>query len=542
MDQSLQVDPDLLRAQHQTLAAIADAAQANLDELKARLAREGKCWGNDEPGRKFGENYEPAAKSGITGFENLVDNLRGMRDGMAQAADSFQSHDQESGLRLARSGFDTDPTTPLGQSVEQPMRQNPGLPQSTAPLNGDGSSPDTSQAAPPGSEIPTTPYRSESQGLQPSGNPGASSPPESAGHSESGMPLGQPARQMSGSDTPAIKQTRTASAAPVPSPAQAVAAPATSTARPGTAAGHPAAAAKSRDTPWSRPRVETSGPRSTPGTPWLRNTPAGSAQGQVFAPHPGPEQRRAKPEQPNKSDESRRSRSAPARPKRTAPAALDVIRELAARHGLRIAGFETSGIEEHTAREIAAAVDDILGKYPFLDLRGIEIADLGGTVSDVVWNRDDARTAAWLVLDRISTSNGTQAAEMTWAATEFRDLAADSSDERPMYSTVARDLGRILESAAGPRIRQLAQRALITEYHRVSGPWDRNDTLAGVVRGYRGWCAQLSGRSFSGNRFDPGAALVEAFAEVELRGENACGPAKVLHRLLVENARARSGS
>ncbi|WP_433711067.1 hypothetical protein ACQP2U_33120 [Nocardia sp. CA-084685] len=132
-----------------------------------------------------------------------------------------------------------------------------------------------------------------------------------------------------------------------------------------------------------------------------------------------------------------------------------------------------------------------------------------------------------------------------------------------MYSTVVRELGQILEKAAGPCIRQLAQRAPITEYHRVSGPWARNNILAGVVRGYRKWCAQLSGRSFIGNRFEarivggyrrwrdqlggnsivdgrfrPHAALVAAFAEVELRGDDACDPKRLLYRLLAEGKRA----
>lgn len=223
-------------------------------------------------------------------------------------------------------------------------------------------------------------------------------------------------------------------------------------------------------------------------------------------------------------------------------------------------------VSRNTAREIAAAVDNILRQYPFLDLCGIEMADLDGTVSRVVRDRpvDDARTAAWIVLDRISTANST-VAETIRTATEFRQPAADSSDERPMHSTVVRELGQILEKAAGPRIRQLAQRAQITEYHRVSGPWDRNNTLAGVVRGYRKWCAQLSGRSFLGNRFQarimggyrwwrdwlggnsiadgwfrPHAALAAAFAEMELRGDDPCGPARVLYRLLIEGARGRS--
>ncbi|WP_406234315.1 hypothetical protein [Nocardia sp. NBC_01009] len=41
------------------------------------------------------------------------------------------------------------------------------------------------------------------------------------------------------------------------------------------------------------------------------------------------------------------------------------------------------------------------------------------------------------------------------------------------------------------------------------------------------------------NRFPPRAALVEAFTEVELRGDSACGPAKILHQLVVENVRGR---
>lgn len=115
------------------------------------------------------------------------------------------------------------------------------------------------------------------------------------------------------------------------------------------------------------------------------------------------------------------------------------------------------------------------------------------------------------------------------------------------------------------RFGQVAQRALITECHRVSGPWDRNNTPTGVVRGYRKWWVRLSDRSFFGNRFEAGvvggyrqwrnqlggysivggcfqpcAGLVAGFVEVELRGEDACGPARVLSRLLVEAVRGRS--
>ncbi len=232
---------------------------------------------------------------------------------------------------------------------------------------------------------------------------------------------------------------------------------------------------------------------------------------------------------------------------RTDPAAVAAAHALAARHGLRIVGFESSGVEKHTVDEIAAAVDGILGKYSFLDLGGIEITDLrDAAVSRVVWGRavDEGQepvTGAWILLDRVVVANPAVLGEKLAAAARSGDRVAGSR-ERPMYSTIVRDFGRILEAAAGPLVRQLAQRSLIMEYRRISGPWDRRDTLAAIVRGYREWRAQLGRACFAAGRFDARAAVVESFTEVELRGDRACGPAKVLHRLAVEHVRGQSSA
>lgn len=69
---------------------------------------------------------------------------------------------------------------------------------------------------------------------------------------------------------------------------------------------------------------------------------------------------------------------------------------------------------------------------------------------------------------------------------------------------------------------------------------DRHDRLAHIVHGYRQWRNQLGGKSITKGQSQE--ALVAAFAEVELCGTAACGPAKVLHRLLVESARGRSST
>ncbi|MCP9625438.1 hypothetical protein NMK54_35435 [Nocardia otitidiscaviarum] len=223
---------------------------------------------------------------------------------------------------------------------------------------------------------------------------------------------------------------------------------------------------------------------------------------------------------------------------RTDPAALAAAEELAARHGLRLAGFDTSGITGPTVHEIAAALDETLGKFPFLELGGLAIAELSGGVSRVRYEYAGG-PGAWIVLDRAAVADPAGLPARVGTPARSGDLSRVFAAQ-PMYATIVADLGQVAAAAAGPRTSRLVQRTLIGEYHRVSGPWDRGDTLAAVTRGYRRWRAQLSGTCFTGGRLDPRATSAESFAEVELCGAGACGPAKAVHRLVVERARARS--
>ncbi len=103
-----------------------------------------------------------------------------------------------------------------------------------------------------------------------------------------------------------------------------------------------------------------------------------------------------------------------------------------------------------------------------------------------------------------------------------------------MYETIVRAFGGALDVAGGFRARTEAQRALIAEYLRIHG--SKGDTPARVVHGYKRWRNDLSRNCFSDGVFAPESALAEAFVAVELAGEGASGPAKVLHRLLVMTA------
>jgi hypothetical protein len=544
MDELLRVDPDLLRAESPKLSAIADVLQQQLTLLKTRLAQEGECWGNDEPGRIFGDSYEPHATAGIASFENLVDNLHRMSNGLADAADAFhnQDHDNGSYIRNSQWNFGPDLVAPVGPLSEQLGWPGPGLPQSV--LSGPQPNPGLDAVSPGRPDAP--PQRFEQPEYQPDADSGGSDQQEFADQGPGG------GSEMLGFH-PSLPTPASAPPMPVQDPAATTptATYPSKTPRSSKPDERPPLDRKPPNTPWQRKESAISGSPNGSGLPGPRNAPGSVPLRRVLPPQPiSPAPgvaRRVRRTKPGRDTKTGRPKAVPTQLDHarveTDPAAMEAARALAARHGLQIAGFETCGAAELTVHEIASAVDNILGKYPFLALRGIAITELSdSTVPHVAGGQMDATVAAgWIILDRNVVADPARIAERGHAATQSSSTIP-GFDEWPMYSITVHELGSILEAAAGPSARRRAQTSLITEYRRISGPWNRTNTLAHVVAGYRQWRAQLGGRSFSHNRFHPSKALVEAFTEVELRGESARRPAKVLHRLLVETARGRSSN
>ncbi|WP_280272451.1 WXG100 family type VII secretion target [Nocardia wallacei] len=554
MSRSLHVDSDLVRALVSELSAAADQAGRDLTELKSVLARQGEPWGDDEPGQQIGEAYVPQADQSLEGYANLVDNLRRLSTEIGGAAETFDQQDQDLGNLIgevgnqfapnsAQPGYPTQVTpVPFAQSPQQPESAYPG---------------DT--AANTAGQPTTTPAPSTQ-----SGDPSSTPTHIPTGYDPSGMPTSD--KQPSESSETSVPQGNQAPAASAPANAPGAAAqPSAAAADPGRArttdrapesspraGSNSAAPRKNTQTPWSRgsgwspPTGATRRPNS-PGSPWSRSGPGTPRLGRVFGPEPGgpgavpPNQLRK-----NRKDKARKDKQrAAAAPDPVVPTdakALESARAMAERHGLRLSGFDTSGIGIRAAEEIAAALDDLLGKYPFVELSGLEITELGnGRVSEVRMDPPgEPGRGPRLLLDRTLVANPARLAVAAERAVRSGKAIPESA-ERPLYSAVVADFGRILATPAGSRLRRSAQRALITEYHRISGPWSGRDTLAHVVHGYRRWRDALGGGVTAG-RFDPEAALVAAFTEVELRGTGACGPAKVLHLLVVEGARGRSSS
>lgn len=191
--------------------------------------------------------------------------------------------------------------------------------------------------------------------------------------------------------------------------------------------------------------------------------------------------------------------------------ALRIAREMSARHGLEVVGFDTGNVGLQVIREIASAIDELLTKYP-MPLRGVELTDDAQPRPRPDRDPTAAQSAdapIWLLLDRAALSPPRSAQVETRRIFRRRGPA-----ERPVYTAVVREFAGALDVAGAFRARQEALRTLINE----------------SLRGGGGGLGLL----------DPGRALIDGFTEVALRGERAGATAKELHGALVKMARVQS--
>ncbi|MEU1959377.1 hypothetical protein [Nocardia sp. NPDC019304] len=191
--------------------------------------------------------------------------------------------------------------------------------------------------------------------------------------------------------------------------------------------------------------------------------------------------------------------------------ALRIAREMSARHGVEVVGFDTANVDLQVIREIASAIDELLTKYP-MPLRGVELT--ADTEPRPRPERDptaaqSADAPIWLLLDHAALSSPRSAPVETRRIFRRRGPA-----ERPVYTAVVREFAGALDVAGAFRARQEALRTLINE----------------SLRGGGGGLGLL----------DPGRALIDGFTEVVLRGERASATAKELHGALVKMARVES--
>ncbi|MEV0107648.1 hypothetical protein AB0H42_15040 [Nocardia sp. NPDC050799] len=556
MSQPLWLDPDALHASAAELDQVAAETARMVTELKAAFAQEGECWGGDKPGNAFAEGYLPSTEQSMAGFEDLVNSARAMSAGLHAAAETFTEADRTGGTQVrdaapARPGTNGSvpvttappartfaPNTPDRVASSDPQSPVSGRPAGNSPT-GDPESRATNDAATVAADGTDQPPPVQS-GPEPVG-----SGPEPAGRGQAEPPQGESAEPRSGDRVPesreeSLEQPPTLALPWASAPGISVlwgidAGPTTGPGSSKPAAARAEASRAATGTPWSP--TAPSSPRPGSAAPSENQIPPRTVPPRTADRPPA----QAKPEADSRSAPPSRGRVAARHRRETGEAAMEILRDMALRHDLEIVGFETAGIAEHTAQEIADAVDTGVTAYPII-LRGLEVA-AGGPPSRVENRNEAAADSAansslspqpWIVLsDTAAADPGVLGGN---GRAGYAAAVHEVLRQRPMYVTVLLELGHVLDLTGGLCARAEAQRALITEYLRISGA--QGDRLGRIVSGYKSWRAELGDYCFDDGAFSPGRALAAGFVAVEVDSVAAPASARTLHRLLVALAHA----
>lgn len=93
---AFQVDADALRATRPGFDSVATAITTAADRLTAALAAEGECWGSDETGQAFAQNYTPGVEQGTTSVANLATSMSRLGANMVTIADTVTAQEDAS--------------------------------------------------------------------------------------------------------------------------------------------------------------------------------------------------------------------------------------------------------------------------------------------------------------------------------------------------------------------------------------------------------------------------------------------------------------
>ncbi|MBF6169235.1 hypothetical protein IU486_31540 [Streptomyces gardneri] len=551
MSESLEVDPEDLRARGAALREIGAEARQVVERLRAALAEEGRWWGEDEAGKAFAETYEPDARDALIALRNFADNVCRFGSDVGRAAEAFHTADEQAGRQVAQA---LQPTVPPGVGTGSGSSAEPGRapdpiqirrsPEPIPSIVSRAVTPESVDAQPVSVPPSSAPFADASTARTPSpvgespgpGHVGTPRSPVAAAANSGDRTAEQPGSRLAdpsrapGAAPPGARQFDTAgdrrtAAEPARAVPNTTAAPARGTPRP-AAVSAPVVQPPTR-TPWSD-GTASAGPLGGRPTP-------DRAAGKPFADRVSAPQR-PPGRQHADSDPPRRPRN-----QGNTDSALErLARELAERHGVEVAGFDLPVTDEAAVREFVAATDAVLTRFPVLDVRSVGIGALAPREVVRIEQQSAMGTrepvSAWSVTLNITLLDDSARLAAAIRAIHRPGSTVAQADTRPVYATTVRAFGRAFDRAGGRQARAGAQRALIAEYLRDRGEHSRAG-LAPVVRGYRRWRDQLSGGSFDKGRFDPAAALADALTDVMLNEDRAAEPAKTLCRLLIDTAR-----
>lgn len=533
MGEQFWIDSEELRAVAPEFDRIGSEAAAILRRLRDIVDATGEPWGADDTGRAFAETYLPDERRALSDLDELTRVLQRSGDDLRTVTATFEKQDLASARQIMEAGpgappapVNRGPYLPATDDIPAHIPLSTGAPATSSPQN----SPE-----PPYRQRPVSPAAHDDEPARPSGHrPDYSSirPPRTvpADTAIAGTPAVAASRPTTSSSAPTPRMNTDHTGIGLPDrsttpwsgddPVGRTTRPGpgndptgrTATSRPGNGATPPTTLADpGKPSPWSTPTTDRapriSAPRSSDIPPRI---PA----------RPGVRPR-------NRSAEPARASS----PESVESPAARLAGELAERHNVRAFGFDTPGVPDEVLTELVAAVDDLLPRYPALHLYAIGIGELPDR--SVARLEGDTRSPRITLATRAATDP--EYLRQAINAEEEAGFLAPGCAERPVYSSIVRELGTALDAAGRFRARADAQRALLAAYLARADPYEKR-SLHRTVSGFRHWRSQLCGRSFRDGRFDPAAALSEAFTGIVMAPDRATAPMLALYRLLVSTA------
>ncbi|MCA1185266.1 WXG100 family type VII secretion target [Saccharopolyspora sp. 6T] len=101
------LDPDGMRAANQRIKTAHSEMEAAFDELSAELAELYGCWGNDDVGKAFEENYKEPEKNIKEGSKGILDGVDELTGSLDEAVDEFVEVDEQNRRNVENTGYES---------------------------------------------------------------------------------------------------------------------------------------------------------------------------------------------------------------------------------------------------------------------------------------------------------------------------------------------------------------------------------------------------------------------------------------------------
>lgn len=132
MGDTFSLDPDQFAAQAPVFHSAGSELAAALERLRSAITTEGKCWGNDEPGRQFANTYQPDATRMVQNLDSLARMLQQTGSSVEQTAEQIGNHDLDLGRYVGNSGA-TGGIPPTDQASNPSRSADPSTDTTTRP-------------------------------------------------------------------------------------------------------------------------------------------------------------------------------------------------------------------------------------------------------------------------------------------------------------------------------------------------------------------------------------------------------------------------